>query len=330
MLTKGDEYTHFFGPASPLERGLIEHIVQAEEDRNECVRVRATLRADAIRTADRYYEEAEEDAVDGFRRMLDGDPWAAVVGLKRSAAGCRWLIVRWEHLEQALAAGGTWYGCDRIEAIQLQGLSAMVDDLYISEAAYLTWLHCLAAQPNPKERDIALVLDRRVMPKAFQDRDIEVWPGDPAASRAALEAIVARELPALRAREAMLRVKYEEPARAEAKEQALARLACARKEVALLRAQRSHEQAYERACRTLMKARRALAAEAMRPGGTRGVNHERLIPTRTGSTQAPPGPQEIPVAWDGSGRVYEKPHLAPKGPDTLAQGNALGNESMRK
>jgi hypothetical protein len=299
MFTRHEEWTHFFDPASPLERGLIEHIVQAEEDRNECVRVRATLRADAIRMADRYYEEAEEDAIDCFRRMLDGDAWTAVVGLKRSAAGCRWLIARWEHLAQALAARGTWYGCDRIEAIQLQGLSAMVDDLYLSEAAYMTWLHCLAAQPNPKERDIALVLDRRVMPKALQDRDVEVWPGDRAASQKALEAIVARELPALRAREALLREKYEAPARAEAKEQVLARLACDKKEVALLRAQRSHEQSYERACRTLVKVRRALAAEAMQPGGTRGVNERRLIPTGTGSTQTPPEPQEIPDAWDG-------------------------------
>jgi hypothetical protein len=107
---------------------------------------------------------------------------------------------------------------------------------------------------------------------------VEVWPGDRAASRAALEAIVARELPALRAREELLRVRYEEPARAAAQELALARLACDKEEVALLRAQRSLEQSYERACRTFVQVRRALAAEPMRPGGTRGVNEERLIP----------------------------------------------------
>jgi hypothetical protein len=278
MSVTREEWHRFFEPASPMERGLMDQALQAEQDRDECVRVRATLRAEVVRTADRYWEEAEEDAIDGYRRMLDGDPWAAVVGLKRSAAGCRWLIARWEHLEQALAAGGTWYGGDRIEAIQLQGLSAMVEDLYISESAYMTWVHCLAAQPNPKERDIALVLDRRVMPKALQDRDVAVWPGDPAASRAALAAIVARELPALRARAELLRVKYEEPARAEAQEQALARLAVRKDEVALLRAQRSHEQAYERACRTFLKVRRALAAEGRRPGGTRGVDESVLIP----------------------------------------------------
>jgi hypothetical protein len=126
--------------------------------------------------------------------MLDGDPSAAVVALKRSAAGCRWLIGRWEYLEEKLKAGGTWYSCDRIEAIQLQGLSAMVEDLYISESDYMTWPNALAAQPDPKERDIQLVLDRRVMPKSIQDRDVEVWRPDPAVSREALATIVAREL----------------------------------------------------------------------------------------------------------------------------------------
>jgi hypothetical protein len=299
LLPTCDEWNRFFEPASPLERGLIAHIVQAQEDRDECVRVRAGLRAEAVRTADRYLEEAEEDAVDGFRRMLDGDPWAAVVGLKRSAAGCRWLIARWEHLEKTLAAGGTWYGCDRIEAIQLQGLSAMVDDLYIYEAAYMTWLHCLAAQPNPKERDIALVLDRRVMPKALQDRDVEVWPGDATASRAALEAIVARELPPLRAREAMLRMKYEEPAQAEAKEQALARLARRKDEVALLRAQRSHEQAFQRASQALLKARAALVAAGLRPESAPKVREGKLIAVRLplpGPPVSPPEPQQAPLA----------------------------------
>jgi hypothetical protein len=331
-----DEWNRFFAPASPLERGLMEHIVQAHEDRNECVRVRATLRAEAVRTADRYYEEVEEDAVDGLRRMLDGDPWAAVVGLKRSAAGCRWLIARWEHLEQALAAGGTWYGCDRIEAIQLQGLSAMVDDLYISEQSYVTWLHCLAAQPNPKERDIALVLDRRVMPKAIQDQDVEVWPGDRDASRAALEAIVARELPPLRARAELLRVRYEEPARAEAKEQALARLARRKDEVALLWAQRSHEQAFERASWALLKARAALVKAGLRPDGP-VVREDKLRAVRLplpGPPVSRPEPRHAPLDGCAMRAAYERaaaraqsaPGCRPGSPTPAAPLNATAGE----
>jgi hypothetical protein len=267
MLKISEMWNSLFEPASPLERGLIEQAVRAEADRDECVRVRAVLRAEALRLADRYVIEMEEDVVEGYRRMLDTDPAAAVVALKRSAAGCRYLIARWEHLERALVDEGTWFAVDRMEAIALQGLSARVDDLYLSEPAYLTWVHCLAAQRNPKERDIALVLDRRVMPKSIQDRDRVVWPGDAAASRAALAAIVARELPALRRREEWLRINYETPTRAEAKEMALARLARRKDEVALLRAQRSHEQAYQRASRALLKVRAALVAAGLRPRG---------------------------------------------------------------
>jgi hypothetical protein len=268
----------FGGTRSPLEQGLIDQAASAADERAECLRIRAALRADVVRTADRYWEEAQEDAIERFRRMLDTDPGTAVVGLRRFAAGCRWMIARWERLEQLLAADGTWYGMDRFEAIQLQGLSGVVLNLYESEPAYFTWLHCLAAQPNPKQRDTDLVLDRRVMPKSVQDRDLEVWPGDPEASRAYLAAIVARALPPLRARAELLRVKYEEPARAEAKEQALARLACEQKEQALLRAQQGHEQSYERACRTFLKVRVALVAEESRSGGTRGVDESVLIP----------------------------------------------------
>jgi hypothetical protein len=121
-----------------IERDLIDHAAQAQRERDECLRIRATLRAETLRTADRYWEEAQEDEVARLRRMFNVSPYRALVGLKRSAAGCRFLIARWEHLEKALAEQGTWYGAERIKAIQLQGLSALVDDLYLDEDAYMT------------------------------------------------------------------------------------------------------------------------------------------------------------------------------------------------
>ena len=45
----------------------------------------------------------------------------------------------------------------------------------------------LEAQPNPKQRDIDLILDRRHVPKSMQDRDLKLWPGDKDASAAALD-----------------------------------------------------------------------------------------------------------------------------------------------
>ncbi len=93
----------------------------------------------------------------------------------------------------------------------------------------------------------------------MQDRDLKLWPGDPAASRARLKAIVDRELPRLKSLEATLRVEYEEPARAEAEDQALAQVA--KEETTLLRAERMHEQSYDRAVKSLIKVRKQSAAE---------------------------------------------------------------------
>jgi hypothetical protein len=115
---------------------------------------------------------------------------------------------------------------------------------------------------------------------------VAVWPGDPAASRAALAAIAARALPPLRARAELLRVKYEEPARAEAQEQALARLARRKDEVALLRAQRSHEQTFERASRALLKVQAALVAAGLRADPAPKVHVKKLRPG--------PAPNPIP------------------------------------
>ena len=99
-----------------------------------------------------------------------------------------------------------------------RGSRRCLDELCYDEQAYQTWLDCLVAQPNPKQRDIDLILDWRHVPKSMQDRDLKLWPGDPAASRARLQAIVDRELPRLKALEETLRVQYEEPARAAAEE----------------------------------------------------------------------------------------------------------------
>jgi hypothetical protein len=102
---------------------------------------------------------------------------------------------------------------------------------------------------------------------------------------------VTRELAFLRARAELLRVRYEEPSRAEAREQALARLACDKKEVALLRAQRGHEQSFQKACRMFLKVRAALKAEGMRPGGTRGVDELGLMSQRVHFRR--PDPQDL-------------------------------------
>jgi hypothetical protein len=246
--------------ATPAERGLIAQAILALGEIARCKRLLGVLRAGRARVAEIRFQEKLEDDVRYYEQMLGQDARTAVVGLKRTAMGVRFLIARWERLERLLAEEGTWLGADRIEAIQLQGYSGDVNWIYYSETAYQTWLDCLAAQADPKQRDIDLICATDVVPKAVQDRGRPLWAPDRAASQARLKALVERELPPLRELEAKLRIEYEEPTRAAANDLAQARFP--NEEAALLRAIRSHEGAYKQAVLALDRLARSSGAAA--------------------------------------------------------------------
>jgi len=253
-----DEWMAAYPCRGPIERGFVQHAVVALLEKDRIERVRTTVRTERVRTAVLDFERWQEDEV---ARCLDLFQLNCQYGLRhllRSAAGCRWAIAEWEKLEKKLADDGTWYSFDRLSAIQLQGLSSRIDELHINEQSFRTWLDCLVAQPNPKQRDIDVITDPARVPKPLLERDVKLWPGNPAESRARLQAIVDRELPRLRALEETLRVQYEDPARAEAADQALAQVT--KEETALLRAERMYEQSYTRAVNTLIKVRKQNAA----------------------------------------------------------------------
>ena len=230
------EWTTAYPCSRPIERGLIHQAVVAFIEKRRLERSRATLRRQKVRTALLDWERAEEDNVARCLDRFNNDPHAAQVELLRSAAACRWAIHFVELLARQLEDDGTWYGEYRMGAIQIQGKSACVHDLYYDEEAYTTWRDCLACQPDPKQADIDVILDPRNIPKHLQDRDIPQWPRDPAECRARLQVLVDRELPRLRALEATLRTQYEEPERAEAQVMALASVS--KDEMQLLRAER--------------------------------------------------------------------------------------------
>jgi hypothetical protein len=247
--------------------------------------------------------------------MFNQDPNAARAGLKRSAAGVRHLISRWEHLGKCLAEEGTLYGAEKYEAIQMQGHYAGIDQLFLSEEAWKTWIDCLASQPVIKQFDIDMLCASDVVPKSIQDRDQPLWQPDPEASRARLRALVDRELPALRALESQLRTLYEEPALAAAQDMALARLT--REEAALLRALRSHEAVFRRAVHALEKLRRTSAGEPPLPAaalatppacadppGPGGRPRRRRVPITP--PFARPGSAGSPAPGSGQGRYRNK------------------------
>jgi hypothetical protein len=141
--------------------------------------------------------------------------------------------------------------------IQMQGLSAVIEDLYFSEAAWETFRDCLAAQSNPQPRDIDMICAPDVVPRAIQDRGLPLWRPDPEVARARLRAIVDRALPPLVELEARLRVAVEEPSCAAARDQALARFE---------QDNRHLSDALRRQERSLIEAHRALAKHRGRQG----------------------------------------------------------------
>ena len=131
---------------------------------------------------------------------------------------------------------------------------------------------------------------------------MKLWPGNPAESRARLQAIVDRELPRLRALEKTLRVQYEDPARAEAEDQALAQVT--KEEMSLLRAERMHEQSYDRAVNALIKVRKQQRRGAGPGAGAGGAAGARRVDADPGRRRAwsvvrgawsAPGDRETPA-----------------------------------
>jgi hypothetical protein len=252
-----DEWLTAYPDPTPIERGYIEQAVTALVEKRRLARVLATIRTEKVRNAVLYFEQSQEDDAAACLRHFDVEPRSAVRGLTRTAEGCRWAINYLERLAAMIAADGTLYGRFILGLIHMQGCCARLDYLYQSEEAYTTWIDCIGAQPNPRKADVDTILNPKYIPVSFIQRGTTLWPRDPAECRARLQAFLDRELARLRVIEEAFRVQYEDPERAEAKDQALGKIT--REEQSLLRAQRLQDQAYAQAVTALEKLRRRAA-----------------------------------------------------------------------
>jgi hypothetical protein len=223
--------------------------------------------------------------------MLATQPGAAVVGLKRSALGVRFLIGRWERLLRLIKEEGTLYGNDRNEAINYQGAKASKpEDLFESEGAYLTWLYCLMCQPAPKDEQFVAMGNERWMPASLMDRPPAEWLGEASLCRKLLVELGERELAYLRPREERLRVNYETPARdsAEVRRQVLQSPDGAR----LLREAESHNRQYHRAYNAFLKGRAYSAKTGWLPGQPQADLHPGADDTPTAVVAEPVSVEE--------------------------------------
>jgi hypothetical protein len=168
---------------------------------------------------------------------------------------------------------GCLLGNDRLEFIRYQGARATSDRTCLLESAgaYLTWMYCLIAQHEPKDEHILDLASEVNMPEELRDRKTVHWLGGPKLCREVLVKMVERELADLRAREAVLRVAYEEPDRAgaEVRQQVL----FSPDGLALARLIKMHDQEYQQAYQAFLRGRKESQKTGRAPGGRASEIH---------------------------------------------------------
>jgi hypothetical protein len=178
-------------------------------------RCEATFRKKAIHLGQEEWDDAQFEVVEKYRQLMPHAPAQAVDGLTAFAAGCRFLINRWQRLKGLLEKDGTWCPRDRDEAIRLLGDEPAMDHLRDSPRSYLTWLCWLLTQPRRNEPELAALTDPSRTPPALREQTASGRFPSPSGCRDWLRELIDQVLQALRQREEALWVKIEEPGRSQ-------------------------------------------------------------------------------------------------------------------
>jgi hypothetical protein len=211
------EWTEHYQPASPGRRALIDRAVMATVHHERSKRYLAATLGAQVHTAEVKYRDQQADVRDHYVGLLEADPGAALKGLQRSAAGCRWLIRAWEGLNDVLAREGWWVPSQLHLAIRLLGRKA--EFLNRDEAGYWVYYYNFLA-PGIRNDSVR----RDLFHPAFLP-DTLSWLKDrgfPAAEqcREWLINLVSNQLKDHRALHEHIDARYEAPARAAAVEKA--------------------------------------------------------------------------------------------------------------
>jgi hypothetical protein len=291
-------WNDYYKPQSPAAHHLLDECVQATFLSQRCHRFHHASLTDQVRRAESDWDCARQDQVEAQAALLATDPALAVRLLTRTAEGCRWLIERWEHLDQMFNERGFWLKPERDEAIRLQGLPDDPDALKGCPEAFLTRFYNLFSQASSAAEAVEWLFESRRLPDACRPLARPEARPDRAACQAALRGLVAERLALLRALESELRESIDGPERAAAAERAL--ILRDEKEARLfLRYHAEARTAFNRAHSQLLKALAeapSAAPAAVSPNEPNGTGAEAVKPDDPKSSEedsAPSGPATV-------------------------------------
>src|SRR5262249_22149230 len=108
VAAREQAWNDYYRPQSPAAQHLVTECVRATFLADRAHASHAAAPSKQAREAPAEWDAQERNVVTSLTALLPSDPAEAVRLLKQSAAGCRWLIDRWEHLADALTAHGRW------------------------------------------------------------------------------------------------------------------------------------------------------------------------------------------------------------------------------
>ena len=216
-----DEWLDHYRPASPGMRAMLDHTVFSHVQFGRCQQFHAAAVADQARKAGFEFDRAQEDEVRALVKLLATEPADALVGLRRSAAGCRWLIARWTALLESFNKFRFWAPSERDEAIRLIGNRPETEHLKSQPDGYDLRYFNLYSMEHPSAEGIAWLLDPKRLPDTLaRCYNARVRP-DMEKCRAAIREVAEENLADLDVLEELLRTEIEEPGREGAADRAL-------------------------------------------------------------------------------------------------------------
>jgi hypothetical protein len=245
IAARAEAWNEYYQPQSPAAQHLVNECARATVQSDRVAEFQAASLAWQQGEARNHWLDQREKEVKTQVVRLRKNPAYARDQLLATAAGCRWLITRWEALQRTLQEQARWSNREANDAARMLG------GVSVSEDAWLTRFSAAALGGVSHANALQRLYEPGRQPPTLRHSFSPDKPPSLREAREWLDATVAAELARLRERLAELRQSEELPALAEAialsyvpRETSLARLH--------LRYQSEARNAFHRAYKSLL------------------------------------------------------------------------------